>query len=78
MEKAKDDAVNVEKAKAFEETQKLSNKVDELQRALDKKTDEELGEGAEIDLFEALKKEFPDDRIERIAKGSPGADVRTS
>ena len=75
MEKAKDDALNVEKAKAFEETQKLSNKVAELQRALDKKTAEELGEGAEVDLFEALKKEFPSDRIERVAKGSPGADV---
>jgi hypothetical protein len=75
MEKAKDDAVNAEKAKAFEENQKLSNKVNELQRALEKKTNEELGEGAEINLFEALKKEFPDDRIERVAKGAPGADI---
>ena len=76
LEKAKDDAINAEKAKAFEETQKLSNKVTDLQRALDNKTADELGEGAEVDLFEALKKEFPDDRIERIAKGAPGADVR--
>lgn len=75
MEKAKDAAINSEKAKSFEETQKLSNKVAELQRALDKKTTEELGEGAEVDLFEALKKEFPDDQIERVAKGAPGADV---
>ena len=76
LEKAKDDAINAEKAKAFEETQKLSNKVTDLQRALDNKTADELGEGAEVDLFEALKKEFPDDRVERIAKGAPGADVR--
>jgi hypothetical protein len=75
MEKAKDDAVNAEKAKAFEENEKLSNKVNELQRALERKTNEELGEGAEINLFEALKKEFPDDRIERVAKGAPGADI---
>ncbi|HEY4848209.1 MAG TPA: DUF2130 domain-containing protein [Methylocella sp.] len=75
MEKAKDDAVNAEKAKAFEENEKLSNKVNELQRALEKKTNEELGEGAEINLFEALKKEFPDDRIERVTKGAPGADI---
>jgi hypothetical protein len=75
MEKAKDDAVNAEKAKAFEETQKLSTKVNDLQRALEKKTNEELGEGAEIDVFEALKKDFPDDRITRIAKGAPGADI---
>ena len=75
LENAKDDAINLEKAKAFEENLKLSNKVGELQRALEKKSNEELGEGAEIDLFEALKKEFPDDRIERVAKGAPGADI---
>jgi hypothetical protein len=75
MEKAKDDAINAEQAKAFEEKQKLSSKVNELQRDLEKKTNEELGEGAEIDLFEALKKEFPNDRIERVAKGAPGADI---
>ena len=47
-----------------------------LQRALEKKTSEELGEGAEIDLFEALRAEFPDDDITRFAKGAPGADIR--
>jgi len=76
LEKAKEEALNIEKANAFEETQKLANKVSELQRALEKKTNDELGEGAEVDLYEALKKEFPDDRITRIAKGEPGADIR--
>ena len=75
LEKAKDEAISAEKAKAFEETQKLSNKVGELQRALDKKSNEELGEGAEVDLFESLKKEFPDDSIERVQKGAAGADI---
>jgi len=46
-----------------------------LQRALENKTAEELGEGAEIDLFESLRKEFPDDDIRRIPKGTPGADI---
>jgi len=50
--------------------------VADLQRALDKKTNEELGEGAEIDLFESLRAEFPDDDVTRIAKGSAGADIR--
>lgn len=76
LEKAKEDAINLERAKAFEENQKLSNKVADLQRALDNKTADELGEGAELDLFEALKSEFPDDRITRIAKGTPGADIK--
>src|SRR5260370_1763497 len=76
MEQAREDAVNAEKARAFEDNQKLSTKVGDLQRALDKKTNEELGEGAEINIYEALKAEFKDDRIERIPKGAPGADVR--
>ena len=76
LEKTKDEAVNAEKAKAFLEHQKLTEKVNSLQRDLEKKTNEELGEGAEVDLFEALKEEFPDDDIKRIPKGSPGADIR--
>lgn len=76
MEKDKENAVNAERARAFEENQKLSNKVGELQRALEKKTANELGEGAEVDAFEALRAEFPDDRINRIGKGTPGADIR--
>ena len=76
MEQPKEEAVKAEKAKAFKENQKLSTKVSDLQRALDRKTNEELGEGAEINVFEALKAEFKDDRIERIPKGSPGADIR--
>jgi len=75
LEKAAENAVNVEKARAFEENQKLTNKVTDLQRALENKTAEELGEGAEIDLFEALKQEFPEDDIRRIPKGTPGADI---
>lgn len=75
LERAQSEAVNAEKSAAFEEKLKLSTKVEELQRALNKKTAEELGKGAEIDLFEVLKAEFDGDRIERINKGQPGADI---
>lgn len=75
LDKAKDDAVNAEKARAFEENQKLTDKVNDLQRALENKTAEELGEGAEIDLCDALKKEFTGDDIQRIPKGTAGADI---
>jgi hypothetical protein len=74
-QKAVDNAVNAEKAAAFEERLKIQTKFEELKRAYEQKTAEELGEGAEIDLFEALKAEFEGDRIERINKGQPGADV---
>jgi hypothetical protein len=75
MERERTAAVNAEKSAAFEREQKLSNKVDELQRTIANKTAEELGEGAEIDLFEDLKREFEGDKIERINRGQPGADI---
>lgn len=75
LEQATVEAVNAEKAAIFEEKLKLSNKIAELQSALDKKTAEELGEAAELDLFEALKAEYEGDRIERVNKGQPGADI---
>jgi hypothetical protein len=75
LEADKTAALNAEKSAAFEERLKLSNKVEELSRALEKKTAEELGEGAEVDLFEALKAEFGGDRIQRVNKGQPGADI---
>jgi hypothetical protein len=68
-------AVNAEKAKVFEENLKLSETVQQLQRKLDAKMAEELSEGADIDLLEALKTEFRSDRIRRINKGPLGADI---
>lgn len=75
LERDKSDALNAERSAAFEKELRLSNKVDELQRALANKTAEELGEGAEIDLFETLKGQFAGDKIKRINKGQPGADI---
>lgn len=75
LEKASTEAVNAEKAKAFNNTLKLEEKLQEMQRQLQKKTAEELGEGAEVDLFEALKSEFPHDQITRVNKGAAGADI---
>lgn len=75
LEKDKTDALNAEKSKAFQENLKLQDKLQQLQRQIDTKNAEELGEGAEVNLYEALKSEFPDDRIDRVEKGAPGADI---
>ncbi|WP_081726078.1 DUF2130 domain-containing protein [Mesorhizobium sp. L103C105A0] len=75
LEKARDEAVNAEKSLAFEERLKLQTKFEELKRAYDKKTADELGEGAEVDLYEDLKREFEGDKIERVNRGQPGADI---
>jgi Uncharacterized protein conserved in bacteria (DUF2130) len=75
LEKATLDAVNAERMKAFEEKLKLEGKLVDVQRQLQNKTAEELGEGAEVDLFEQLKAEFQEDRITRVAKGAAGPDI---
>lgn len=75
LEKANADALNAEKAKAFDEKLKIEEKLQAVTRQLQQKSAEELGEGAEVDLFEALKEEFPGDKISRVDKGAAGADI---
>lgn len=64
------------RAGEFEKSQKLQTKADALQRELNKKTSNEIGEGEEIKLFDVLRDRFPGDTIERIQKGEPGVDIR--
>ena len=75
MEKTKTDAVNAEKSKNFDERLKLEEKLQQMQRQLQNKTADELGEGAELDLLEVLKEEFPEDDVRRVGKGKEGADI---
>jgi hypothetical protein len=75
MEKAKTDAVNAERAKNFSEKLKFEEKLQQIQRQLQSKTADELGEGAELDLLEVLKEGFPEDDIQRVGKGKEGADI---
>ena len=75
LENDKASALGLAQAKHFEEMQKAQKLVDDLNRKLQNKTAEELGEGAEVDLFEALKAEFPTDLITRVGRGNAGADV---
>jgi hypothetical protein len=75
LEKEKLAAIQAEQARAFDEKQKFQSKIAELQRQLENKTSQDLGEGPEADLFELLKAEFPEDRITRVEKGAAGADV---
>lgn len=75
LEKDKTTAVQKLQADEFEKTQKLQKQMELMQRQLDQKTADQLGEGAEIDLFETLRESFDGDRITRIKKGQPGADI---
>jgi hypothetical protein len=75
LEKDKATAVLAAEAKAFADKQKFQDKLDDLQRQVARKRADELGEGAELDLFEELKAAFEGDRIVRVKKGVSGADV---
>lgn len=71
LQREKETAVLAEKAKVL----KLTSELQDMQRKLEGKSANELGEGSEIDLFEQLKGAFEGDRIWRVGKGVNGADV---
>ena len=75
LEKAKVEAVAAERTKAYAERMRLDTQLQDLQRQLQRKTANELGEEGEVDLFEALRREFRHDTITRVAKGVPGPDI---
>jgi hypothetical protein len=74
-EKATAGAVLAERAKYLGEKLKLEEQLQDMQRRLQAKTAHQLGEPAEVDLFEALETAFPNDRISRVVKGVKGPDV---
>ena len=63
------------KAEANRENERLQRRTKELQRALEKKTAHELGDGPERDLEADLRTAFSDDAFQRVARGELGADV---
>ncbi len=75
LERDRDQATLRLRAEFTREREATQKKVADLERQLQKKTAHELGDGAEIDLFEALREAFPGDRITRVKKGETGADI---
>jgi hypothetical protein len=71
LQREKEAAVLAEKAKVL----KLTSELADLQRKLEGKSANELGESWEIDLFEQLRAAFDADRIQRVPKGVNGADI---
>src|SRR5262245_12098999 len=63
------------KADANRENERLQRRTKELQRALEKKTAHELGDGPERDLEAELRSAFGDDAFQRVGRGELGADV---
>jgi hypothetical protein len=75
IEKTRSAAVSAEREKHFREKLRLEQQLAELQKKLQQQTANVLGDSAELDLFAELKREFPEDQIERISKGKAGGDI---
>jgi len=75
LEKDRDRSLGKLQADFNRDREKLQEKIQEMERQIQKKTSQDLGDGAELDLYEILRESFPDDRITRVQKGQPGADI---
>jgi len=75
LEKAKDQDLLKQQAEFNRKSEALQKKMLEMERQLQRKSANEIGEGAEIDVFEVLRETFPTDQITRTPKGQPGADI---
>ena len=75
LERDKAEALVAAKAASDAETRKLTDKLVTMQRQLEKQRAVELGEGAEVKLFDDLKAAFPSDNIRRVQRGASGADI---
>ena len=75
LEKDKTLALLKQQTASARDREALIKKVQLLENQLQKKTANELGDGAEIDVYEALREEFAGDHIRRIPKGQAGADI---
>jgi hypothetical protein len=75
LEKDKTDALLKQHSEHNRERESYQKKLKVMEQQLQKKTANELGDGGEIDVFESLRDAFQGDRITRIKKGQPGADI---
>ena len=76
LEADRDARLLEKEAERNREREQLQKKIDTLTRALQHKTANELGDGAEINIYDTLRDMFIGDDITRIKKGQPGADIR--
>jgi hypothetical protein len=76
LEADRDQSVLKKQVEFTREREKWQKEILDLQHKVQNKTADEIGEGAEVDLFEILKAEFETDSLSRVKKGQPGADIR--
>jgi len=75
LEKDKNLALLRQQSEHNRKRDSLQKQVKMLEHKLQNKTANELGDSGEIDVFEALRDAFQGDKITKIRKGQPGADI---
>jgi hypothetical protein len=75
LEKDRDQLLLKKQGEFNRQLEGVQKKAMELERKLQRKSAGEIGDGAEIDLYETLRAAFPEDQITRVDKGQAGADI---
>lgn len=75
LEKDRNDALIKKESDHNRQIEKFQKLVMELEQKLERKNANEIGDGAEIDLYDVLREQFPSDGINRVPKGQNGADI---
>ncbi len=77
LEQTHDADLSKQKSEFQKQNEAALKEVQELKHRLEQqKTANQLGDGAEVDLYESLRQEFPGDKISRVQKGQAGPDIR--
>jgi hypothetical protein len=74
LEADRDQTVLNKQAEFAREREGWQKKIMEMDHQLQRMNANQIGEGAEVNLFETLREAFPGDTITRVKKGQPGAD----
>lgn len=64
-----------EKVRHATEAARLQGQLQDLTRRLEARSGERIGNEAEMDLYTELRREYPQDQIDRIGRGVKGADI---
>lgn len=75
LENDKKEALLKQQCESNRKIESIQKKMQQVERQLQNKTPNELGDGAEINLFETLREHFPTDKLARVTKGCAGADI---
>lgn len=75
LQKDRENALLKKEAEFARERESMQKKISDMTRQIRKKSPLEIGEGAEIDLYDELRGAFPDDQIVRVAKGKSGGTI---